>query len=153
MIWFRIDERLVHGQIIEAWLPYLKAAMLVIANDELPGNELSRQIMLMAVPSRVRAEFLPLRALSSFLASKTDSRQNTLVLFAGCVDARRAYELGTPMMICNIGNVHYAVGRRRLCPHAALSVEDENSLRFLQNCGVTLDFRSIPADKPEIRDW
>ncbi|MDR2503833.1 MAG: PTS sugar transporter subunit IIB [Deltaproteobacteria bacterium] len=153
MIWFRIDERLVHGQIIEAWLPYLKAAMLIIANDGLPGNELSRQIMLMAVPSRVCVEFLPLRALSAFLVSKADSRQNTLVLFAGCADARRAYELGAPMAVCNIGNIHYAAGRRRLCPHAALSAEDENSLRFLQDCGVVLDFRSIPADKPEIRDW
>ena len=34
-MWFRVDNRLVHGQVIEAWLPYTGARHLVVANDEL----------------------------------------------------------------------------------------------------------------------
>ena len=35
MEWFRIDNRLVHGQVIAAWLPYLRARILMVANNEL----------------------------------------------------------------------------------------------------------------------
>ncbi|MCL1889904.1 MAG: PTS sugar transporter subunit IIB [Desulfovibrionaceae bacterium] len=153
MIWYRIDERLVHGQIIEAWLPYLKTFCLVIANDDLVGDEIRRQIMLLGVPSRLRTEFLPLDRLSSFIAAMGDLRQNMLVLFSACLDVRRAYELGAPIAVCNVGNLHHREGKRRLCPHVSLSAEEEGCLRFLQQRGVSLDFRGVPADNPVLKYW
>ncbi len=59
MIWFRIDNRLVHGQIIETWLPYTRATRLVVCNDELAKDELRQQIMLLAVPGRIQVSFSP----------------------------------------------------------------------------------------------
>lgn len=53
MLWFRIDNRLVHGQIIEAWLPHIRAKTLLVANDELAQDELRQEIMSLAVPSDV----------------------------------------------------------------------------------------------------
>jgi len=45
----RVDSRLVHGQIIEAWVPYLKIRCICVANDEVAndffrddGDEISR---------------------------------------------------------------------------------------------------------------
>lgn len=151
MIWYRIDNRLVHGQVIESWLPYTKASILAIANDELAGQTLRREIMLMAVPSRIRAEFLRLEELASFVAAYAET--NILVLFADCADARRAYELGSPILICNVGNIHYSAGKKQICAHVALSLEEEKCLRLLLSQGITLDFRCIPADKPELSGW
>ncbi len=153
MIWYRIDNRLVHGQIIEAWLPYTKASVLVIANDELAVQELRQQIMLMAVPQRVRTEFLRLDELPGFIKNAKEFRQNVLVLFSCCHDARKAFESGVPMEVCNVGNMHYSDGKRQLCQHVAVSGEDENCLRFFSGQGVELDFRCIPADNPEVKDW
>ena len=48
MIWFRIDNRLVHGQVIEAWLPHIRAKTLVVANDDLalrPGMTATSRIL------------------------------------------------------------------------------------------------------------
>ncbi|MDR2050340.1 MAG: PTS sugar transporter subunit IIB [Deltaproteobacteria bacterium] len=153
MIWYRIDNRLVHGQIIESWLPYTKASVLVIANDELAEQELRREIMLMAVPSRVRTEFLRLDELLSFVEKATALKLNVLVLFADCRDARKAHDMGTPLLVCNVGNIHYSEGKKQLCAHIALSADDEICLRLLQSRGVELDFRCIPADKPEVNGW
>ena len=52
-MWFRVDNRLVHGQVIEAWLPYTGAKHLVVANDELATDLLRRQIVELAIPQRV----------------------------------------------------------------------------------------------------
>jgi PTS system mannose-specific IIB component len=49
--------------------------------------------------------------------------------------------------------MHYSEGKKQLCAHIALSAEDEDCLRLLQSRGVKLDFRCIPADKPEVNDW
>ena len=78
---------------------------------------------------------------------------DALVLFADCADARRAMDAGIGIAICNIGNLHYAPDKRQICQHIALSADDESCLRYLEGRGVELDFRSIPADNPEIKDW
>ena len=44
-MWFRVDNRLIHGQVIEGWLPYTGAAHLIVANDALAEDLLRQQIM------------------------------------------------------------------------------------------------------------
>lgn len=153
MIWFRIDNRLVHGQVIEAWLPYTKASILVIANDEVAEQELQQQIMLMAVPSRIRAEFLHVADLPAFIMQQHKLKNNVLVLLASCQDAMRAFELGVPINCCNVGNLHYAKGKRQVCSHVALSAQDEECLRYFESKNIELDFRCIPADEPNLEGW
>lgn len=153
MIWFRIDNRLVHGQVVEAWLPYTKASILAIANDEVADEELRQQIMLMAVPSRIHTEFLHVDALPAFVVQQHKLKNNVLVLMSNCQDARRAYELGVPINCCNVGNLHYAKGKRQLCSHVALSDNDEECLRYFESHDIELDFRCIPADEPHLEGW
>ena len=56
MTWFRVDNRLVHGQVIEGWLPHLAAKHLVVANDAFASDLLRQQIAELAVPEDVDTE-------------------------------------------------------------------------------------------------
>ncbi|MDL2306665.1 PTS sugar transporter subunit IIB [Desulfovibrio sp. OttesenSCG-928-C06] len=153
MLWYRIDNRLIHGQIIEAWLPYTRATKLVVANDDFAAETLRQQIILLAVPSRIHSEFVRVDGLKALVDSYQKKDDDALILFADCADARKAIDSGIVMEACNVGNLHYAPEKRQICPHIALSADDESCLRYLESRGVTLDFRSIPADSPQIKDW
>ena len=89
MLWFRVDNRLVHGQVIEGWLPYVAARHLIVANDAMSADLLQQQIVSLAVPEQVAIHFVPVDALLETLACCGES---SLVLFADCQDARRALE-------------------------------------------------------------
>ena len=91
MLWFRVDNRLVHGQVIEGWLPYVAARHLIVANDAMSADLLQQQIVSLAVPEQVAIHFVPVDALLETLACCGES---SLVLFADCQDARRALESG-----------------------------------------------------------
>lgn len=153
MIWFRIDNRLVHGQIVEAWLPYLSATTIVVANDEMAANPLCQQIIMLAIPRRVRTFFKPVAELKSFLAALELEGEDTLVLFKDCTSLQQAVESGLEVSICNIGNIHYSAGKTQICQHVALSTEEYACLKSLTGNGMTLDFRSIPVDKPILKNW
>ncbi|MBQ4567201.1 MAG: PTS sugar transporter subunit IIB [Desulfovibrio sp.] len=144
-MWFRIDNRLVHGQVIESWLPYTGARHLVVANDELAADSLRQQIISLAVPQRIQIHFVTLAALPKTL---TDCGEQCLVLFATCQDARRAADNGISMSILNMGNLHYGPEKQQLLPHVALSAQDREDLRCLCSKLVQLDFRCVPDDKP-----
>lgn len=147
MTWFRVDNRLVHGQVIEGWLPYVAARHLVVANNAMAQDDLRQQITLLAVPQDVETHFVMLEALSATLQACGD---DALVLFEDCKDARQASDAGIPMKSLNIGNLHYGPGKKQLLPHVAVSEQDSEDLRTLLNRRIQLDFRCVPSEK--VRD-
>ena len=142
-MWFRVDNRLIHGQVIEGWLPYTKARHLVVANDELAQDNLRQTIMEMAVPRKIDVRFVCVADLASTIASFGDS--NVLVLYETCEDVRGAAEAGVAMDVLNIGNLHFADGKVQLYPHVALSRDDIETLKTLASRGTAMDFRAVPT--------
>ncbi len=145
MVWYRIDNRLVHGQIIESWLPYTDAGHLFVANDQLARDPLRRQIISLAVPAGVRVRFVPLTELAAGL-KECGRNENVFVLMADCADAETLSGLGVRMEVLNVGNLHYGPGKRRLLPHVAVSDEDVACLGRLEKSNVRLDFRCTPGE-------
>lgn len=153
MIWFRIDNRLIHGQIIETWLPYTRAKRLVVCNEELAKDQLRQQIMLLAVPSRITVDFTAPADLDALLRKHHAHDEKILVLFADCADAQAAYDAGTKFPMLNIGNMHYSPGKQQVCGHVALSPEESTCLKTFTDKGVSLDFRCVPNDTTEVTEW
>lgn len=153
MIWFRIDNRLIHGQVIETWLPYTRAKHLIVCNEMLSRDELRQQIMLLAVPSRIQVSFISPASLPSLLKDYKEDTDKVLVIFADCRDAKAAYNAGVHFPSLNIGNMHYGPGKRQVCEHVAMSEEDEACLRTFADTQITLDFRCVPNDTVDITDW
>lgn len=153
MFLVRIDNRLIHGQIIETWLPYTGAKSVIVANDDLAHDILQQEIMSLAIPQTVVSTFVSVDEVRAVVAgSANDSADpEAIILFSSCADARRAFDSGFGFHILNIGNVHYSPGKRQISPSVALSVEDESCLRHLNRKGVELDFRCVPNDPVQVR--
>ncbi|GAB1410812.1 PTS sugar transporter subunit IIB [Desulfovibrionales bacterium] len=146
-MWFRIDNRLVHGQVIEAWLPHIRASILVVANDELAADELRQEILSLAVPSAVTLLCCTVKDVPRELRrlEHEQGNQRILVLFATCEDARDAYMAGVEFSVLNIGNLHYGPGKEQICEHIALSATDRACLTYFKDNGVEIDCRCVPS--------
>ena len=149
----RIDNRLIHGQIIETWLPYVRATDLVVVNDELAADVLQQEIMSLAIPQSVRCVFWYVTEVVNEIdrLAAMGKKGRLLILFSNCSDAKRVYDLGFTFPTLNVGNIHYTPGRHQISPSVALSDEDEGCLRYLSKQGVGLDFRCVPNDPVQVR--
>ncbi len=65
----RVDNRLVHGQVLEAWVPALEAKALWVADDEAAGDALAQLAMGLAIPSGVTLEVMTLAQAAARLGS------------------------------------------------------------------------------------
>ena len=148
----RIDNRLIHGQIIETWLPSPGAKTVIVADDALAADALQQEIMSLAIPQSVACLFVTIEGLAREMGGLVKDRESSvLVLFSCCPDAKRAHEAGFGFTNLNVGNVHYGPGKRQVSPSVALSTDDEHCLRQLTRRGVTLDFRCVPNDSAQAR--
>jgi len=151
MFWVRVDNRLIHGQVVEAWVPHVGTRSIIVGNDDLARDEMQQEIMSLAIPRAVDSAFLNIDQLVGDPRVYGAARDATLLLFSSCLDVRRAFDKGMRLEILNVGNLHYATGKRQLSPSVSLGAEDESCLRYLMGKGVELDFRCVPNDPVPVR--
>ncbi len=142
----RIDNRLIHGQVLESWVPYVHADCIVVANDEIAGSPLKRMMMQSSVPSRMRVEIGTVDEISALFASGALESCKILLLFGNTNDALRAYQLGLIYQRLNLGNLHAGTGKTRLSCTIFLDPADLDALQTLEQAGVVISARCIPAD-------
>jgi PTS system mannose-specific IIB component len=143
----RVDNRLVHGQILETWLPKLGIRRLVVADDEAAGTPLARDAMCLCTPPDVPVEVKALDAVD--WAALSASKEAVLVLVRDVADLMRATERGlTPERAprLNLGNVHYALRRHPVTPSVFLDDEELGDLRELADRGFKVEVRALPSD-------
>ncbi len=143
----RVDSRLVHGQIIEAWVPYLKIRCIYVANDEVANDFFRETVMKLAVPREVEVLFSSVDEFSQTVPYRRGSGKKTLVLFERLSDALRAYRQGFTFPALNVGNIyddHYCY---RLSACVQLNEEEALSLKELLANGVNVELQRIPKDR------
>lgn len=146
----RIDNRLVHGQVLEAWVPFVQADCLVVASDEVAAKPLQKKLMAASVPREIPVIIGSLAEIAEFF-SRDESSQRILLLFASPAAALQGYRLGIPFSELNLGNLPGGDGKRRVSCTVSLSDDDLSIFRQLEDGGVRIMARCLPSD--EARDW
>lgn len=145
----RIDNRLIHGQVLEAWVPYVRADCIIVANDLAASTPLQRMIMQAAVPSNLRLVIGTLQEIATLLASAELRSRRTLLLLANSEDALQACRLGFGFTKLNLGNMHAAAGKDRYSCSIALDQHDIDNLRAVEATGVAIVSQCVPNDREQ----
>jgi mannose/fructose/N-acetylgalactosamine-specific phosphotransferase system component IIB len=143
----RVDSRLVHGQIIETWLPFLKATRIIVVNDEVAGNFFRETVIRMAVPRDVEVLIYGVDEFGRSDAARQTENEMAIVLFSGVNDVVRSWEAGFRFKKLNIGNLYSENWILQCSTSVCLADEDIAHVRFLLDAGVTVELRSVPSDR------
>ena len=144
----RVDNRLVHGQILEAWIPYTEATCIIIADDNLAGDFFRETVIRMALPRDIDLYIHTVAELAKIYPFQRDKGEKAIVLFCNIQDALRSFNLGFRFESLNIGNVHSENCAVCCSPSVFLSDEDIGQLSTMtRDLGVRIDIRRVPKEK------
>ena len=88
---YRVDNRLVHGQIISTWMPRHRLQTFLVASDTVPSNGLQMTMFKMCIPPGARFEALPVDEAAVWLQKKSFGKSRTMVLVETVRDAARLF--------------------------------------------------------------
>lgn len=147
---FRVDERLIHGQVVVAWGRPLAVGRIVVVNDRLAGEPLEQEIYRTGLPDTMRAEFWTVDEAVEHLPAVVADDVPTVVLAEDLATMWRLAIEGVPMHELNVGGLHAAAGRRRVLPYVCLTPDEEERIRSLEAAGVRVTARDVPG-APAVR--
>lgn len=143
----RIDSRLIHGQVIEAWLPFLKVARIVVADDVAASDALAQAAMSLAVPESVQVLHTTLASLDARRLAA--DAVPTLILFRDVAAVVFAREHGLPDGRVMVGNVHAGPGRHAVSRSVFLTTNEEDQLSALGRSGMDVVIQAVPSEAPQ----
>lgn len=143
---YRVDDRLIHGQIIAAWVPYTRATRIVVADNQLPDNVLQTKILRMAAPPKLRVEILSVRQAVTFMGQqRSGPGLLTIMLFSSLEAVVQALDEGLYLTELNLGNIHNAVGKLQVSDSISLSQSEIAYLRSFQKQELKVTIQPVPT--------
>ncbi|MBI3551120.1 MAG: PTS sugar transporter subunit IIB [Elusimicrobia bacterium] len=143
----RIDDRLVHGQVVAGWVPFLRAELVLVASDAAAADETQQTLMRLALPDAVGLEVMPVADAARHAALKGDYARRTLVLAPGPQEVLELLERGAAFDRVNVGGLHHTAGRVQLGKAIFLSDADKRALREICRRGVRIEGRALPGER------
>jgi PTS system mannose-specific IIB component len=144
----RIDDRLIHGQVVEGWVNYLKATCIFVADDRVASNVFQRSIMELSVPQGLRVAIGRVEDICSQVRAAALDADRIILLFSKPADVLRAIKSGLNCRSINIGGMHYVPGKRKLMDVLAVDDEDLAALKELAANGIQVNIQTVPTQRP-----
>ncbi len=148
IVLFRIDDRLIHGQVVEGWFHYLRPDLVVVADDATAANEFQRSVMEMVVPYGIRTEIVPVREAVQRWRAGAYAPRRGILLFRGPGAVLTALGMGLSVESLNLGGLHSEGPTTFLGRGVNASEGDIRDLRLLLGRGVRIEVQPVPAESP-----
>lgn len=140
----RIDERLIHGQVMTAWLSATGSDRILIVDDETYQDEFVQQVLELAAPKNVEVKVLDVVGAKQIF-NQEDERK-TILLFKHPLYVWKLIEAGISLNEVELGNMGSKPTRNKLCKMVYVSQEEEALFDRINEKGCTVYVRMLPND-------
>ena len=144
---FRIDDRLIHGQVVLGWAKYLYSKHVVLCDDEIAENEWESELYLSCVPADIDAKIMNIKEAIRLLNNELPEPDKTIVLVKSPAVLLNLIDDGYLPEKVNIGGIHYGESRTKYLPYVFLSEQDIADLQTCAKKGVNLYCQDVPNAK------
>lgn len=142
----RVDDRLIHGQVVVGWGARLGLDHIAVIDDALSESEWEQELFRAGLPGKVEASFASVADAARQVPEWQASDPRCFVLTRDITTMRQLAESGVlDGQEINLGGLHDAPGRRRALPYLFLSDQDREELERLRRTGVPISAQDVPG--------
>lgn len=145
---YRIDDRLIHGQVVVGWGQPLDLEFIALVDDEVASSEWEQELYRMGVPPEMDVYFATVDQACVEHAKWSADKRPGLLLTGDIETMARLIERCPEIRAVNLGGIHHREGRTIRLRYVYLSPDEEALLRQLESKGVTVTAQDVPSARP-----
>ena len=143
----RIDDRLIHGQVIAVWCKQRPFSRIVILDDGVAADAFMQEVLSLAAPPNLKVDVFSIKDGIEALNADKLHWETTMVLLKTPLAAKQLYDGGLQYRALNIGGIGSRPGRKNIFKNIAASEEEIAILKYLMDEGVEITLLTVPGEK------
>lgn len=143
----RIDDRLIHGQVVAVWLNHIRVDSIVIVDDGVAKDAFMQDVLRLAAPPGVAVEARTIAEAVATLGEDAPNRERIMVLLKSPKTARQLFDGGIRYGRLNVGGIGGGPGRKSFFKNISMSEEEKAILKSLVKDGVKITIQTVPGEQ------
>jgi mannose/fructose/N-acetylgalactosamine-specific phosphotransferase system component IIB len=152
VIHVRMDNRLIHGQILVSWNSAFKIEHLIVTNDVVARDPLQVTLLKAVAPLTAKVSVLSIKDCVAYCKSPEAEKENIFIIAKFPEDGLALVEEGLNMPMLNLGNQAFVRGSKKISNTVFLTESGVKALKSLHDKGLRITCRMMPAD-PDTDYW
>jgi PTS system mannose-specific IIB component/fructoselysine and glucoselysine-specific PTS system IIB component len=150
IVLLRVDERLIHGQVVIGWGHHLRPDRYIVVDDDLAESAWEQEFYVLGA-GEAEVVFATVKSARGSLSEWRDDSQRSILLTRDVRSMRGLCRDGALTgEEVDLGGLHHGPGRDEVLPYLHLAPEDRDDLRAMADEGVQVIARDLP-DAPRVR--
>lgn len=147
LVLHRIDDRLIHGQVVVGWGQPLNISFIVLVDDEVARSDWEQELYRMGTPPAMDVYFHSVDDAAKALPKYQEDERPGLLLTGDIASMLRLVKQAGVREV-NVGGIHHRAGRKQRLRYVFLAPEEEQLLREIGEQGATVTAQDVPATHP-----
>jgi PTS system mannose-specific IIB component len=144
---FRIDDRLIHGQVVIGWANYLNSKKILLCDDSVSLNDWEKELYISIVPEGITPFVLNVNDTTAFLNDQTNDLARTIIVVNSPLVIESLWNCGIKPELVNVGGIHYTKGRRNFLPYLYLNETEIEAFKRCIEKGIKFECQDMPNSK------
>ncbi len=140
----RIDDRLIHGQVVVGWGQPLDVKFIVLVDDAVADSDWEQDLYRMGVPPEMEVCFHSAADAANRLDGYRAQTRAGILLTGDIATMRRLVDEGGVREV-KVGGIHHRAGRTQHLRYVFLTAAEAEALRELQARGAVVTAQDVPA--------
>ena len=145
---YRIDDRLIHGQVVVGWGQPLDIGFIVLVDDNVAASDWEQELYRMGVPVEMDLYFHDVPGALEALGRYRADRRPGMLVTGDIATMQRLVDADAAIRAVNLGGIHHKAGRTQRMRYVYLSDDEADSLRRMSTGGVTITAQDVPTARP-----
>jgi len=142
----RIDDRLIHGQVVTVWSKETKCQRIIVCNDDVANDEIRRTLLTQVAPPGVQSHVVSIEKAVKVINNPKYEKDIVLLLFTNPTDVLRLVEAGIDIKTVNIGGMSFKEGKTQVTGAISVNDQDIQSFKTLNDKNIELEIRKVASD-------
>lgn len=144
----RIDDRLIHGQVITAWIKTIKAQSILIIDEGLSNNTMMQRIYKASAPTNIELVIKTPAEAVQWLKEDNPKGNDVVILVKTPERQEELIDQGIKIKKIILGGMGSSSKRKQLVKNVFASDEEVACMKRMMDQGVEIVYQLVPDDRP-----
>ena len=148
IVWCRVDDRLIHGEVVTAWIPFTHANRVVVVDDEVAKDDFNKRVLKSLAPAGTQVAVFTVAGATKALQKDPKPGERVLLLTKSPIVFEQLLDGGVAIKQVNLGGMGIRGDRQPFVNNVSASPAEVDSIRRMKNeKGVDVFYQLVPEQK------